>query len=357
MKVLRITAFAAALTMLTSTLVSMPVYAVEAPVATATTEEKQTYSGKYGAQEDDITWTYQEETETLTFSGSGKMIDDEGYTYFQEWRTVIPEDKKIKNVVFEDGITNIGYVNYSYFDHDFLLGATGYSVTIPESAENYVLFPSYAVKGMYGSELQYYCARNGIEFVGIGIAKNPLYADSGISSLGAKWKYDYATETLSVYGPGFIACMDPDLPPFKWVIFDSNVTIPKSDTSEWNSQMFNWLRNKKIYCYKNSEFGQEYENICNIINTKYADDEDYQDICKSFHVSFLDDPLIGDVDLDGKVTLADAVLLSKAVNGSVAISDAQKISMDCDGDGDITANDTTALMQFLVHLVDTLPLK
>ena len=31
--------------------------------------------------------------------------------------------------------------------------------------------------------------------------------------------------------------------------------------------------------------------------------------------------------------------------------------MDCDGDGDITANDVTTLMRFLVHLETELPPK
>ena len=67
--------------------------------------------------------------------------------------------------------------------------------------------------------------------------------------------------------------------------------------------------------------------------------------------------LIGDVNQDGRVDVTDAVLLSKAVNGSVTVSDAQRETMDCDGDGDITANDVTTLMRFLVHLETELPPK
>ena len=68
-------------------------------------------------------------------------------------------------------------------------------------------------------------------------------------------------------------------------------------------------------------------------------------------------PLCGDVNLDGRVDITDAVLLSKAVSGSVEVNDVQKSAMDCDGDGEISSNDVTTLMQFLVHAVDSLPVK
>lgn len=91
-------------------------------------------------------------------------------------------------------------------------------------------------------------------------------------------------------------------------------------------------------------------------------DEDYdyyQEIMSDyFHVTYLDDtPLCGDVNLDGRVDITDAVLLSKAVSGSVEVNDVQKSAMDCDGDGEISSNDATTLMQFLVHAVDSLPVK
>ena len=67
--------------------------------------------------------------------------------------------------------------------------------------------------------------------------------------------------------------------------------------------------------------------------------------------------ILGDVNLDGRVDITDAVLLSKAVSGSVEVNDVQKSAMDCDGDGEISSNDATTLMQFLVHAVDSLPVK
>ena len=47
----------------------------------------------------------------------------------------------------------------------------------------------------------------------------------------------------------------------------------------------------------------------------------------------------------------------EAVNGSVTVNDMQKKNMDCDGSGEIDIDDVTTLMQFLVHAVDSLPVK
>ena len=67
--------------------------------------------------------------------------------------------------------------------------------------------------------------------------------------------------------------------------------------------------------------------------------------------------LYGDANLDSSVDISDAVLLNKATAGSVQLNEQQKNNSDCDADGDISTNDSVALLRFLVHLVDTLPSK
>lgn len=67
--------------------------------------------------------------------------------------------------------------------------------------------------------------------------------------------------------------------------------------------------------------------------------------------------LYGDTNLDSKVDISDAVLLNKATAGSVQLNEQQKSNSDCDADGDISTNDSVALLRFLVHLIDTLPSK
>lgn len=110
---------------------------------------------------------------------------------------------------------------------------------------------------------------------------------------------------------------------------------------------------RQIYCYPNSPFAKEYEKI---IASTEDDGCSYADVLKCNYLPD-DTGICGDVNLDGKVNLLDSVLLAKAVNGSVTVNDMQKKNMDCDGSGEIDIDDVTTLMQFLVHAVDSLPVK
>ena len=65
--------------------------------------------------------------------------------------------------------------------------------------------------------------------------------------------------------------------------------------------------------------------------------------------------LYGDVNLDGAIDLTDAVLLNKAIAGSVSLSDQQKANANVCTDIGLSANDSMALLKFLVRLVDNLP--
>ena len=63
--------------------------------------------------------------------------------------------------------------------------------------------------------------------------------------------------------------------------------------------------------------------------------------------------LYGDVNMDGKVDLTDAVMLNKYQAGLVVLTDAQKANANCDisdGTENITENDTSALMRFVLMM-------
>ena len=72
-------------------------------------------------------------------------------------------------------------------------------------------------------------------------------------------------------------------------------------------------------------------------------------------VSFDSSAFYGDVNLDGDVDLADAVLLNKAVAGTVVLNEQAAKNADCNSDGVRDANDSMVLLMFLVHLVNDLP--
>ena len=65
--------------------------------------------------------------------------------------------------------------------------------------------------------------------------------------------------------------------------------------------------------------------------------------------------LYGDVNLDGRVDITDAVLLNKKVAGVVILNDQQYANADCCTDDGVGQADSTVLLQFLVSIVRTLP--
>lgn len=71
--------------------------------------------------------------------------------------------------------------------------------------------------------------------------------------------------------------------------------------------------------------------------------------------SISDIVLYGDTNLDGRVDIADAVLLNKAVAGAVKLSDQAFLNADCNTDNELSSNDAIILLKFLVFLVKSLP--
>ena len=68
-------------------------------------------------------------------------------------------------------------------------------------------------------------------------------------------------------------------------------------------------------------------------------------------------PSYGDVNLDGKVDIVDAIFLNKYLATLIQFSDAQVANADCCQDGVLNDQDTTALMQFIILLIDDLPVQ
>ena len=65
--------------------------------------------------------------------------------------------------------------------------------------------------------------------------------------------------------------------------------------------------------------------------------------------------LYGDVNLDGRVDITDAVLINKAIAGAVELSANQRHNSDVYADGELTTSDATTLLQFLVSMIKILP--
>ncbi|MBQ8514886.1 MAG: dockerin type I repeat-containing protein [Ruminococcus sp.] len=63
----------------------------------------------------------------------------------------------------------------------------------------------------------------------------------------------------------------------------------------------------------------------------------------------------GDLNQDGKVTVLDAITLSKANIQAIMLNESQTAAADCNGDGLIDSADVTALLCYLTDKVDALP--
>lgn len=65
--------------------------------------------------------------------------------------------------------------------------------------------------------------------------------------------------------------------------------------------------------------------------------------------------ILGDINLDGKVDISDAVLLNKAVAGAVKLNEQQFSNADVCTDVGVGTSDAVTLLKFLVSLVKSLP--
>ena len=57
--------------------------------------------------------------------------------------------------------------------------------------------------------------------------------------------------------------------------------------------------------------------------------------------------MYGDIDLDGKRTLADAVLMHRAIAEELALSAAAYANADCESDGLLTMSDVSLMLRLL----------
>lgn len=70
----------------------------------------------------------------------------------------------------------------------------------------------------------------------------------------------------------------------------------------------------------------------------------------------LDDGILyGDINQDGRLDITDAVLLNKASAGAVKLNDVAAKNADCNANGELGTDDAILLLEFLVHLISTLP--
>lgn len=65
--------------------------------------------------------------------------------------------------------------------------------------------------------------------------------------------------------------------------------------------------------------------------------------------------IFGDINLDSKVDISDAVLLNKKAAGQVDLNAQATANADCNSDKEVNGEDAIVLLQFLVQIIKTLP--
>lgn len=61
------------------------------------------------------------------------------------------------------------------------------------------------------------------------------------------------------------------------------------------------------------------------------------------------------MNLDNIVDLKDTIVINKYLANLIQFSDMQKVNADCYQDGTVNEQDATTLMQFVIFLIDDLP--
>ena len=364
-----------------------------APISiTGFAAEQTIYTGVCGAEGDNITWTYDADTQTMTFSGTGAMktyVEDRARVEVPEWIcSGITGIYEVKNVVFEEGITDVKTIY-----RDFFKGRSGdiegkdCTITIPESVTSmdFSLLPAgVKMRGKYGSWIYYNWDLDC--FDAIGVAEKEYIPSSGETEAGFKWNFDYVTRILTIGGTDAIdeeghysrEKIEKIYNEYaKTIVIEKDFVVPvneERDAGYWlgNGQVpgsayaNTWMYNpegfgnsfiSKVYCYKNSDFANVYESLKAFHDSDPLQMTTFLNIYDG-RVIYIDDPneiLIGDLNLDGKVDLLDAIRLNKYTANIVQLTDAQEIVADCNGDGNVDDADVTTLMEYLMFQVPSLP--
>ena len=66
-------------------------------------------------------------------------------------------------------------------------------------------------------------------------------------------------------------------------------------------------------------------------------------------------PYYGDVNLDGKVDLVDAITMNKYLAGQITLSEQATKNADVNADGSLGDGDSTILMRFFLMVIPKLP--
>lgn len=353
-----------------------------------------TYSGSCG---DNVTWTYDVATATMTFSGTGEIqdfrtteADGNASPSWMDGYDAVPNYQP-KHIVIEEGITGIGvYSRWNLFgEHVPSNESERCTVTIPESLKNCNLFDyainpnDYLTFRVKQQSVAYFQLMNAMDsypdnhwiYESTGLAKDVVASEDGMtegsSEKGLNWKFDGEKRVLYLSGTDVPAKEGSALRDIqdlvsvaKAIVIDKDFVPPLgTDLTTWTNYYLKPIGNRDIYhnvyLYRGSLFDQHYL-AAKALYKEYEgltdEEEERYGIFNQGYYYIGESDTCGDVNLDGTVDILDAIYFGKYLAGVVQLSDAQVAATDCNGNG-VTGEeaDLTVLMKFLVGSVTDLP--
>lgn len=113
--------------------------------------------------------------------------------------------------------------------------------------------------------------------------------------------------------------------------------------------------NTTVLSDDNDEIVINSEQIIDDLSVDLISEDDYQNIAKNertIEYTVSNNSLVGDVNLDGQVSIIDATTVQQYLAKFLDLSDIQKKVADTDGDGTITITDATVIQQYLAEYID-----
>ncbi len=299
---------------------------------TAYAEETTPTSGTCG---ENLTWTFDESTGTLTISGEGEMTETPWYHL----------NGQIKAAVIEDGVTSIRWWAFSYCI--FLT-----SVTIPDSVTS-------IGKGVfaYCSALTSVTIPDSVTSIG----EFAFYGCSGLTSVTIPdsvtsielCAFDFCTTLTSVTIPDSVTSIG--LYAFRNCESLTSATIlnPDCEIGDYGGTFSNG-RDGENYVYSGTVSGYE-GSTAQAYAEKYGYTFQSLSAAPVSEPPALEDAAVGDVSGDAKVDASDAadlliVLAEIGAGGENPLSDAQKAAADADGNGELNAGDAATILQYAAFI-------
>ena len=212
-------------------------------------------SGKCG---DNLTWSFDASTDTLTISGMGKMFD---FPFNEEWENSVPWDHfhdKIKNVVIESGVTSIGMHAFydcwnlnsvtipngvtSIGDGAFICCGNLTSVTIPDSVE-YIGEAAF----LSCSKLSRVTIPTSVNYIGfMAFSWDYVTNEDGIEVFysGSKAQWNMITRCEEMYGSVDFSKLHYGVTPYQYVVESNGDNGYSAFTFDNNTELMDLVRSK-----------------------------------------------------------------------------------------------------------------